>query len=127
MEPQVELLNLIIETVQNDLGLSISLDGLPADGGICAELAAGYNDGLYYDKRAIRILPVLFLSKNKDQQACVNDLSRICNYFHPLKTYPAAESFSWLDAVTATEPNKTGRQEDGQYIYSAIINMKIYF
>jgi hypothetical protein len=127
MEPQVELLNLIVDTVQNGLELSISLDGLPADGGICAELAAGYNDGLYYDKSAVRILPVLFLSKNKDQQFCVNNLSRICNYFQLLKKYPAAESFSWLDAVTATEPNKTGRQEDGQYIYSAIINMKIYF
>ena len=127
MEPQVELLNLIVETVKNELELSVSLDGLPADGGICAELAAGYNDGLYYDKSSIRILPVLFLSKYKDQQACVNDLSRICNYFQPLKNYPAAESFSWLDAATATEPNKTGKQEDGQYIYSAIINMKIYF
>ena len=82
MEPQVELLNLIVETVQNGLGLSISLNGLPADGGICAELAAGYNDGLYYDKSAVRILPVLFLSKNKDQQICVNDLSRIFTIYH---------------------------------------------
>ena len=127
MEPQVELLNLIVKTAWDKLEISVSLDGLPSDGGVAAELAAGYNDGYYYDKSSIRILPVLFLSKSKDQQACVNDLSRICNYFHPLKTYPAAESFSWLDAVTATEPNKTGRQEDGQYIYSAIINMKIYF
>lgn len=127
MEPQVELLSLIIETAQSILGITVNLDGLPADGGICAELAAGYNDGLYYDKSAIRILPVLFMSKNKDQQACVNDLSRICNYFQSLKVYPLAESFSWLDAVTATEPNKTGKQEDGQYIYSAIMNMKIYF
>lgn len=127
MEPQVELLNLIIETVQSNLQITVSLDGLPADGGICAELAAGYNDGLYYDKSAVRILPVLFMSKNKDQQSCVNVLSRICNYFQSLKVYPSAESFSWLDAVTATEPNKTGKQEDGQYIYSAIMNMKIYF
>lgn len=127
MEPQVELLSLIIETVQSILDITINLDGLPADGGICAELAAGYNVGLYYDKSAIRILPVLFMSKNKDQQACINDLSRVCNYFQSLKVYPLAESFSWLDAVTATEPNKTGKQEDGQYIYSAIMNMKIYF
>lgn len=127
MEPQVELLSHIVKTVQNDLELSVSLDGLPVEGGVAAELAAGYNDGLYYDKRAIRILPVLFLSKHKDQQICVNNLSRICNYFQSLMKYPAAESFSWLDAVTATEPNKTGRQEDGQYIYTAIINIKIYF
>ena len=127
MEPQVELLNLIIERTQTVLEIAVSLDGLPADGGICAELAAGYNDGLYYDKSAVRILPVLFMSKNKKQQTCVNDLSRICNYFQSLKVYPLAESFSWLDAVTATEPNKTGKQEDGQFIYSAIMNMKIYF
>lgn len=127
MEPQAELLNLIVETVQDELEITVSLDGLPANGGIGAELTAGYGDGLYYDKSAIRILPVLFMSKGKDQQSCVNDLARICNYFQARKAYPAAESFSWLDAVTATEPNKTGRQEDGQYIYSAIINMKIYF
>lgn len=127
IEPQVELMDLISKTVKEAYGIHVSLDGTPKRGGVSAELGAGYSDALYYDKSAIRIIPVLFLSKDPDQRLALSRLSQICNYFQRLKVYPEAESFSWLDAVTATEPNKVGIQEDRQYIYSAIINMTIFF
>ena len=127
IEPQVELLDLISTTVKENFGINVSLDGTPKRGGVSAELGAGYSDALYYDKSATRIIPVLFLSKDANQQLALSRLCQICNYFQRLKVYPAAESFSWLDAVTTTEPNKVGLQEDRQYIYSAIINMSIYF
>lgn len=127
MEPQVELLNLIVKTVKEKCGIEVSLDGTPFEGGVYAELAPGYNDALYYSKQAIKVIPVLFLSKDRDQTVCLNALCRICNYLQALRRYPQVEGFAWLDAVTATEPNKIGRQEDGQYLYSAIVNTKIYF
>ena len=127
MEPQVELMNLIVEAIKNQCEIYVSLDGLPKHGGVSAELAAGYIESLYYSKEAIRVIPVLFLSKDRNQEDCANWLCQICNCLQTMKIYPSAESFSWLDATTATEPNKIGKQEDGQYIYSAIVNMKIYF
>ena len=127
MEPQVELMELIRKTISNNCDIEVCLDGTPKHGGVSAELGAGYAESLYYNKKSIRIIPVLFLSKGKDQAACLNLLCRICNGLQCLKQYPQAEGFSWLDSATATEPNLVGRQEDGQWIYSAIMNMKIYF
>ena len=127
MEPQVELMDLVRRAVKEKCDIEVCLDGTPKHGGVSAELGAGYAEELYYSKKAIRIIPVLFLSKGKDQAECLNQLCRICNCLQPMKQYPQAEACAWLDAVTATEPNLVGRQEDGQWIYSAIMNMKIYF
>lgn len=127
MEPQVELMNLVQKVIQEDCEITVCMSGTPNNGGISMELSSGYNDSLYYSKEAIKVIPILFLSKDKDQQKCATKLCRICNYLQSLKQYPQSDGFSWLDAVTATEPNLVGRQEDGQWIYSAIINAKIYF
>lgn len=127
MSPQVELMNLIRREAEENCKVEVFLDGTPAGGGVSAELAPGYTDGLYYDKRAVRTIPVLFFSKGRDQEETAETLCRICNYFQHLKRYPQTGGFTWLDAMTATEPNKVGRQEDGQWIYSAIVNMKLYF
>ena len=99
------------------------LDVYKRQGGVSAELSAGYADSLYYSKKSIRIIPVLFLSKGKNQAACLNQLCRICNDLQHLKQYPQAEGFSWLDSATATEPNLVGRQEDGQWIYLSLIHI----
>lgn len=127
MEPQIELVALVRRVVKEKCAIDVCLDGTPKHGGVSAELGAGYADSLYYSKKAIRIIPLLFLSKGKDQAECLNRLCKICNGIQCLKQYPQAEGFSWLDAATATEPNMVGRQEDGQWIYSAVMNMKIYF
>lgn len=127
MNPQTELMELVSVTIETNCGIKIYLDGTPMDGGISAELSPGYTTGLYYDKSAERIIPVLFLSKGKDQANTADQLCAICNYLHGLKSYPQSKGFVWMDAVTATEPNKIGRQEDGQWLYSAIVNMRIYF
>lgn len=126
-EPQVELLELIANEIEKSCSLSLSLDELPPDGGLYAEWSAGYVESLYYNKKAIRIIPLLILTKSIDQKKCLNDLCKICNYLHSLKQYPQGKSVAWKDATTATEPNKVGRQEDGQYIYSCIINIECYF
>lgn len=125
--PQTELMDLIRKVALEACGIDLNLDSTPAKGGMSAELAPGYTDSLYYDKRSIRTIPVLFLSKGKDHEKCVDQLCRLCNHLHGLKSYPQSKGFVWIDAVTATEPNKIGRQEDGQWLYSAIVNMRIYF
>ena len=113
-EPQVELLELITNEIEKKCSLSASLDELPPDGGIYAEWSAGYTENLYYNKKAIRIIPLLILAKSIDQKKCLNDLCKICNYLHSLKQYPHGKRVAWKDATTATEPNKLGRKEEGQ-------------
>ncbi len=125
MTPQSELL---VKTAMEhcELDSGISLEELPAEGGLYAELGEGFVQTQYYDKTEVKIVPVLFLCRNADQRRCLEQLSAICNYFQRLQKYPRGESFSWLDAEVAKEPSKIGRDGDGMYHYSCILNCKIY-
>lgn len=124
----VNILNLIVDTLEGMgvLGGKISLEELPADGGLYAELGPGYNDALYYNKSSIRMIPVIFQSKSIDQAWCARQLDLIGDILQRLREYPQAEGCLWLDAVIASGPSKVGRQEDGQYIYTVTINTKFY-
>lgn len=129
MTPQTELLELIVKTAEENCNLDaeISLNELSDKNSLYAEFGTGYTETIYYDKSAIRVIPVLFLCRNSDQKRCVEQLCDICNYLQRLKEYPNCESAYWLDTVVAKEPSKVGRDEDGMYHYSCILNIKCYF
>lgn len=124
----VDILNLIVDTLESGGGLGgkISLEELPANGGLYAELGPGYNEALYYSKSSIRLIPVIFQAKSMDQAWCVQQLDQIGESLQRRREYPQAEGCLWLDAVIASGPSKVGRQEDGQYIYTATVNTKFY-
>ena len=124
-----EFMNLLADTAEKNCNLQckISLKELPAEGGIYAEPGEGYGETRYYDKTEIRMVPVLFLCRNADQKKCLEYLENICQYFSRLKVYPQGENFSWLDTEVAKSPSRIGRDEDGVYHYSCILNCKLYF
>lgn len=109
------------------LATAISLDELPAGGGLYAEPGAGFVHTAYFDKTEVKTIPVLFLCRNADQVRCMEQLESICNYFQRLKEYPSGESFSWLSAEIIKYPSRIGRDEDGTYHYSCMLNCKLYF
>ncbi len=129
MTPQTELLELITETAENNCNLdtSISLKELPAEGGLYVELGEGFGNATYYDKSTEKTIPVLFLCRHVDQERGLEELSEISHYFQRLRQYPQAKTFAWLDTEIAKEPNKIGRDEDGVYHFSCILNCKIYY
>lgn len=122
-----EILELILQTVREHCGISVRADELPAQGGVYAELGEGKPEGVYYNHAAIWMIPVLFICKSADQKFCIQALQTICNYLQTLKIYPQMDSAAWLDSAVSVQPHKIGRQEDGQYLYSCIINNKFYF
>lgn len=129
MTPQTELLELIAKTAEEncELDTEISLKELPAAGGLYAELGDGFIDTAYYDKSTVKVIPVLFLCRHRDQKRGLEELAVISSYFQRLKKYPQGETFAWLDTEIAKEPNKIGRDEDGVYHFSCILNCKIYY
>ncbi len=129
MTPQTELLELIAKTAEEncELDTEISLKELPAAGGLYAELGDGFLDTAYYDKSTVKVIPVLFLCRHRDQKRGLEELAVISSYFQRLKKYPQGETFAWLDTEIAKEPNKIGRDEDGVYHFSCILNCKIYY
>jgi hypothetical protein len=130
MSPQSEFLDLICTAAENNCNLDtkISTKELPPEGGLYAELGEGFGDGQYYSKGASeKTIPVLFLCRNVSQERCLDQLADICNYLSNIKEYPNGQQVAWMNAITAKEPNKIGRDEDGKYYYSAIVNCKVYF
>lgn len=127
--PQTEFMELIVKTAEEncDLDTEISLEELPAEGGLYAELGEGFGNATYYDKSTEKTFPVLFLCRHADQKRGLEELCNICNYLQRLKQYPQGETFSWLDVEIAKEPNKIGRDEDGVWHFSCILNCKIFY
>lgn len=129
MTPQTEFLELLVKTAEEKcvLDSSISLEELPAEGGLYAELGEGFTDTGYFDKTEVKVLPVLILCRDADQMRGLEQLNMICNYFQRLKEYPQGSSFAWLNTEIAKGPARIGRDEDGVYHFSCILNNKIYF
>lgn len=129
MMPQTELLELITRTAEENchLDMEISLKELPKDDGIYAELGDGFTDTAYYDKSTVKIVPVLFLCRSVDQKRGLEELCGICSYLQRLKQYPKGQTFTWLDTTVAKEPTKIGRDEDGTYHFSCILNCRVFY
>ena len=129
MTPQTELLDLLVDSLEANcnLGTGISLKELGKNGGIYAELGDGFTDTTYYNKQEVKTMPVLFLCRSKNQRQCLEWLNGICFYLQRLKEYPKGTCVSWLDTTIAKEPSKIGRDADGVYHYSCILNCKIFY
>lgn len=129
MTPQSEFMNLLCDTVDSncDLGTKVSLKELPPKGGIYAELGESFTASEYYDRTAIWMVPVLLLCKGAGQETCLEMLSTICNYLQSLKEYPQGSAVSWIGAKIEKGPGRIGKDEEGFYYYSCIINCSIYF
>ncbi len=129
MTPQTELIELVVKTVENNCNLDteISLNELSDENSLYAEFGSGYTETTYFDKTAVRVIPILFLCRNADQLRCVEQLCEISNYLQKLTNYPDGRTVSWLDTTVSKEPSKIGRGEDGMYHYSCILNIKCYY
>ncbi|RHQ25555.1 hypothetical protein DWZ08_06275 [Clostridiaceae bacterium AF29-16BH] len=127
--PLIEFMETLKRTAEENccLGSEVSLDELPAGGGIYAEPGEGSTADTTYNKAEMKTIPVLFLCRNESQQKCLEQLESICNYFQKLKKHPNGESFSWLNTEIAKYPSKIGRDEDGTYHYSCILRCLLYF
>lgn len=129
MTPLSEFMGRLVDTAEENCNLDgrISLKELSAGNSLYAELGSGNTESTYYDKSAVKTIPVLFLCRNADQEKCLNQLENICNYFRKLREYPHGDTFAWLNTAIAKEPSKIGRDEDGTYHYSCILNNTLYY
>ncbi len=124
-----DFFDVLLNEIEQNCGLNteISIRELKAKGGIYAELGQGFTDTVYYNKQTVKTVPVLFMCRHKSQKQCMEWLCSICDYLQRLKAYPRGKTFTWLDTTIAKEPNKIGRDEDGVYHYSCILNCKIHY
>lgn len=128
MQPQTELMVNLKELIENKIQIPVNLAELSDDGRVYAELGAGGNVRRYIRiKAGIYSYPVLFMTKGADEPGCIERLSKICNYMKAHKKFPNGNSYQFRNLKVDSEPNKAGRQEDGQVVYSCIIKFEIYY
>ena len=129
MEPQKELMLILKTLIEEKLDFPISLEELSSDGEVYAELGAGYTEKKYMNGPGLIVCPVMFLTIGADEPACIDRLGKITNYLKrtPARAMPKGSTYSWRSCTVAAEPNKIGRREDGQVLYSCIVNCKICF
>ena len=131
MQPQTEL----ITNIKNDIEKNfpsiggVSLEELSDDGRMYIEIGAGTVDKKYIRGPVESMVPVLFMLKRpgSKEAKCLNDLSKVCNYYQKTRKPPAGESYKARNADIAAGPSKSARYEDGQVLYSCIINFKISY
>lgn len=128
MEPQTELMLNIKGIVEEKLQIPLNLSELPKDGGVYAEL------GATFEKRYVRqrgsglcTCPVLFMCKRPVEPDCLDELSKISNYFSRQRRLSDGDTYRFRGLKVASGPHKTGRTEDGQTVYSCIINFQISY
>ncbi|MCI6044257.1 hypothetical protein MR857_13235 [bacterium] len=126
MEPQTELMLNIKGIVKQNLDMDLNLSELPKDGGLYAELGPVMEKG-YIRGPGLLTVPVLFMCKHTDEAYCLNELSKVSNYFSRNHRLPNGESYQFRGLKVASGPHKTGRTEDGQIVYSCIVNIQISF
>ena len=104
----------------------ISFSEIPVGGGIYAEISGDRNETVYYDKKGIHEHTVIFYCKNTNQKYCIDTLVAICNYFNRLKKYKQCDIFQILN-INANSLKRIGQLEDGQFLYTCILNCKLYY
>ena len=129
MTPLREFMETLTKTAEENLVLdsAVSLKELSKSNSLYAELGDAGTESTYYDKSTVKTVPVLYLCRHENQSRCLEQLEDICNYFQRLKSYPQGQTFSWMDTEIAKEPSKIGRDEDGVYHYSCILNCKLFY
>lgn len=127
MSPQKAALTALLEMLEQQLKITVSVDRLPTAGGISAEIQAARNDGCTLDRqRQYRTLPVLFFSKSKNQSDAFECLYAIGNAVSKCVSFPVSDCFQILSAKVSTDVGLMDRIGD-YYTYSMIVDVRIAF
>lgn len=126
MEPIEELMLNIKKDLKENLQLDANLSELPADGGIYLEVGNVTEKIYIRNARCKRTVSVLFMCKQADEPKTIEILEKICQRYRKLKKPPEGKNYRAFSAGVASGTHKTGRTEDLQVVYSAIITYTIY-
>lgn len=129
MQQQTELMLGIRDSVKEITGTEAVLTELTDDGRIYMEIGAGVTEKKYVRGPSLGMVPVMFLIKRPgaEEVECLEKLSEICNYYQAKRKPPGGESYQPRGLDIAAGPSKSARYQDGNVLYSCIINFKISY
>lgn len=127
MTPQKKAIELVLDYIQSKLGYSITTQGLPAGGGISAEAQASKDNGATLNRqRQDKTLPLLILSKHKNQSVAMEQLFNIGNLLAKTNDLPQDDIVQLMSVSVATDAAPVGKGGD-YWINSMIVDVRIAF
>lgn len=127
MSPQKKSIELILNYIESQLEYKIETAGLPAGGGLSAEVQAAKDNGTTLNRqRQDRTLPLLILSKNKIQGVAMEQLFNIGNLLAKTTDLPQDDIVQIISASVATDAAPVGKGGD-YWIYSMVVDVRIAF
>lgn len=129
MQPQTELIRNICDKVQEVTGIDAATNELTDDGRIYLEIGAAVTEKKYTRGPSLWRVPVMFLIRRpgQEEKECLERLSEICNDYQRVRKPPAGKSYQARGLEIAAGPNKAARYQDGNVLYSCMINFKISY
>ena len=126
-----EILAFIIDTVNSNVTLPQTVESgqLETDNSIAMQLVAPGDEAEFLERTNIIAASTLILSKNINQQTALANVDNIVNYLTNIRgiyPQPTSNNFQWMTSVVTTRPTFVEKQDNQYYIYSAIINNKIF-
>jgi len=116
-----KLLNDILGLLNNvNLYNKVIIGSMPSDNGIAMYLSAGAPDITDFKKNTINEISLVINAKHENQLICLQALSDIHKHLTTLKDYPG----DILDIETGTAPNYLGQEDNGQWLYGSILDVK---
>lgn len=102
---------------------------LTDDGRIYLEIGAAVTEKKYTRGPSLWRVPVMFLIRRpgQEEKECLERLSEICNDYQRVRKPPAGKSYQARGLEIAAGPNKAARYQDGNVLYSCMINFKISY
>lgn len=129
MQPQTELIRNICDKVQEVTGIDAATNELTDDGRIYLEIGAAVVEKKYTRGPSLWRVPVMFLIRRpgQEEKECLERLSEICNDYQRARKPPAGKGYQARGLEIAAGPNKAARYQDGNVLYSCMINFKISY
>jgi len=129
MQAQMQAIEAIIAFLKTKLDFSLNIDALPVSEGISIEIMPGSSGKPSLNLESqLRTIPLLFMSKYKQQTTAFENLLLIGNLLSKTKfsTVIFSSDVQILSAEVKTEASLVGKEGD-YWIYSMIAEIKINF
>lgn len=129
MNPQTSLFSDVQKKINTmHLFSPVIVGPLPVGNGIAMQLATSRNDSIYYSHNVIYTINVLLLCKHDNQIVACDTLHQIGNYLQRGNRYPfIRDEYQWLKSEVTTGSQFVTQQENGKFIYSAVIDVTAHF
>lgn len=126
----MSIINEAVESVMtliNGLGLfaPIRRGALGTGNGLCCEVGPSSPETVFLDKNQYIPVDLTLNGKHENLETLSETLNAIHENLTMRTSYPSGETWKIVDITTMTEPQRIGREDNGQWIMASALYVKV--